>query len=180
MNETKGAPARAVVPTATPRKETTIEEGTILRGSIDSDCGVVVKGGLEGSVTGPSLHIAATGFVSGTGKVGELHSEGELSGEFDADIVRLSGRVKDKTVIRAKTIDVKLKPGASKMELVFGECAVEVGDVPAKEQAVRAAKEPPAPAATTESTAPAPAADVGGGGDKDKDKNRPALPGVPN
>jgi cytoskeletal protein CcmA (bactofilin family) len=142
MNEIKSSTARPATAPAAARKETTIEEGTTFRGAISSDCGIVVKGGLEGEVTGPSLHVSSTGFVAGTVKVGELHSEGELSGEFDAEIVRLSGRVKDKTVIRARSIDVKLKPAVGKMEVVFGECAVEVGDVPNKEDAIRSAKEP--------------------------------------
>jgi cytoskeletal protein CcmA (bactofilin family) len=126
------------------RKETTIEEGTTFRGSISSDCGIVVHGGLEGEIKGPSLRVSPAGFVSGKVTVGELHSEGELSGEFDAEVVRLSGRVKDKTVIRARSIDVQLKPADGKLEVVFGECALEVGEVHSKEDAVSAAKQSPA------------------------------------
>jgi cytoskeletal protein CcmA (bactofilin family) len=175
MNDTKSSTPRPAAAPAPGRKETTIEEGTTFRGAISSDCSIVVKGGLEGQIEGPSLHVAATGFVAGTVKVGELNSEGELSGEFDADIVRLSGRVKDKTVIRAHSIDVKLKPATGKMEVVFGECAVEVGDVPSREDAIRAAKEPPAPSpiplpGVPEMASPASdaASDAKAKGDKDK------------
>jgi hypothetical protein len=60
-------------------------------------------------------------------KVGEIRSQGELAGEFDADMVQLSGTVRDNTVIRAKSLEVKLSPPTGKMQVIFGECELEVG-----------------------------------------------------
>jgi hypothetical protein len=53
--------------------------------------------------------------------LGELHSTGELAGEFDTETAQLAGRVKDKTIIRAKSLDVKLASADGKMQLVFGQ-----------------------------------------------------------
>ncbi len=69
--------------------------------------------------------------MHGRVKVGEIHSQGELAGEFDADIVQLSGTVKDNTVIRAKSLEVKLTPADGKMQVIFGECKLEVGQATA-------------------------------------------------
>ncbi len=115
-------------------KRTLVEEGTSFKGSLTSTCPILVKGGIEGDVTTPSLTIAATGAVSGKVKAGELKSDGELSGEVDVDRVQLSGTVKDNTIIRAKSLEVKLAVTGAKMQVVFGECALEVGDQPTREK----------------------------------------------
>jgi cytoskeletal protein CcmA (bactofilin family) len=121
-------------------KQTLIEEGTKFTGSFASNCPIVVRGAIEGEISGPSLTVSSTGAVSGKVKVKELHSEGSLSGEYDADIVQLSGSVKDKTIIRTKQLEVRLTPERGRMQVVFGECELEVGDVPSKEQAVAEAR----------------------------------------
>ena len=82
-------------------KQTVVEDGTHFRGSLTSTCPIVVNGRVEGDVDAPGLFVSATGSVKGKVKVGEVQSEGELEGEFDAETVRLAGRVKDKTVLRA-------------------------------------------------------------------------------
>jgi len=115
-------------------KRTLVEEGTTFKGSLTSTCPIFVKGGIEGDVSAPSLTIAPSGAVSGKVKAGELKSEGELSGEVDVDKVQLSGQVKDNTVIRAKSLEVKLAVTGSKMQVVFGECELEVGDQPSREK----------------------------------------------
>src|SRR5262245_17314463 len=115
-------------------KRTLIEEGTMFKGSLTSTCPIHVKGTVEGDLAAPSLMIAASGAVSGRVKAGELRSEGELSGEVDVDKVQLSGSVKDNTVIRAKALEVKLTVTGAKMQVVFGECALEVGDAPSREK----------------------------------------------
>jgi cytoskeletal protein CcmA (bactofilin family) len=121
-------------------RKTLVEEGTQFKGSLSSDCPIEVKGRIEGDLTAPALAVAATGAVHGKVKVGEMSSQGELAGEFDADVVQLSGTVKDSTIIRAKSLEVKLAPPNGKMMVTFGECELEVGtEQPAKE----AAKEPP-------------------------------------
>jgi cytoskeletal protein CcmA (bactofilin family) len=115
---------------------TLVEEGTQFKGSLSSKCPIEVKGRVEGDLQAPSLTVSATGAVHGKVKVAELLSEGEIAGEFDADLVRLSGVVKDNTVVRAKSLEVKLTPANGRMQVIFGECALEVGDAPTREAAV--------------------------------------------
>ncbi len=123
-----------------PGRKTLVEEGTQFKGSLSSDCPIEVKGRIEGDLTAPALAVSATGAVHGKVKVGTIQSHGELAGEFDADVVQLSGTVKDNTVIRAKSLEVKLSPEKGKMQVIFGECELEVGsEQPAKEEP------PPAP-----------------------------------
>jgi cytoskeletal protein CcmA (bactofilin family) len=115
-------------------RKTLVDEGTQFKGSLSSDCPIEVKGRIEGEVAAPSLTVSVTGAMSGKVKVGELRSDGELAGDVDADTVRLSGTVKDNTVIRAKTLEVKLAAPGAKMQVVFGDCELQVGDErPAKE-----------------------------------------------
>ena len=113
-------------------KRTLVEEGTELKGSLTSTCPVLVRGRIEGEITAPALTVSPSGAVHGRAKVGELTAEGELSGEFDAGVVALSGIVKDKTVIKAKTLSVKLSSESGKLQVMFGECDLEVGDPPPK------------------------------------------------
>ncbi|HEV3194240.1 MAG TPA: polymer-forming cytoskeletal protein [Polyangiaceae bacterium] len=123
---------------ATHARKTLVEEGTQFKGSLSSSCPIEVKGRVEGDVTAPALTVSSSGAVHGRVKVGQMHSHGELAGEFDADEVQLSGSVKDKTVIRARSLEVKLSPTEGKMQVVFGECSLEVGADPAKaDSAVR-------------------------------------------
>jgi cytoskeletal protein CcmA (bactofilin family) len=115
-------------------RKTLVEEGTQFKGSLQSNCPIEVKGRIEGDVIAPALTVAAGGAVHGKVKVGEIRSQGELAGEFDADVVQLSGTIKDNTVIRAKSLEVKLSSPTNKMQVIFGECELEVGgDQPAAE-----------------------------------------------
>jgi cytoskeletal protein CcmA (bactofilin family) len=118
-------------------RKTLVEEGTSFKGSLTSNCPVEVKGKVEGDVTAPALAVSSSGSVHGKVKVGEMQSNGELAGEFDADLVRLSGSVKDNTVIRAKSLEVKLAPTAGKLQVIFGECSLEVGEPRAEVAASR-------------------------------------------
>jgi cytoskeletal protein CcmA (bactofilin family) len=120
-------------------KRTLIEEGTELKGTLTSSCPIVVMGRVEGDLTGPSVEVTETGVLSGKAKVTELHSRGELAGEFDADMVHLSGRVRDKTKIRAQSLEVRLKRDDGRMEMVFGDCEMAVGDAPDKARAIASA-----------------------------------------
>jgi cytoskeletal protein CcmA (bactofilin family) len=123
-------------------KRTLVEEGTQFKGTLSSSCPIVVKGRIDGDISAPSLQVSSTGAVHGKVKVGSIESQGELSGEFDADVVQLSGVVKDKTIVRAKTLEVKLAPATGKMQVVFGECVLDVGEMPSKEAAISSAREP--------------------------------------
>jgi cytoskeletal protein CcmA (bactofilin family) len=125
-------------------RKTLVDEGTQFKGSLSSDCPIEVKGRIEGEVNAPSLVVSPTGAMRGRVKVGELRSEGELAGDFDADTVQLSGTVKDSTVIRAKSLEVKLAAPDGKMQVIFGDCELQVGDEqPAKEVAPARASERP-------------------------------------
>ena len=79
-------------------------------------------------MTAPALTVSPSGAVTARSRSGEMRVEGEIAGEFDADVVQLSGKVKDNTVIRAKTLEVKLTPPSGKMQVIFGECELEVGE----------------------------------------------------
>ena len=111
-------------------KKTFVEEGTQFKGTMTSTCAVVVRGVVEGDLSAPSLVISDTGAVRGKVKAQELTSLGEIAGEFDADVVNLSGRVRDNTIIRAKTLEVRLSTEEGKMQVVFGEAHLDVGDAP--------------------------------------------------
>jgi cytoskeletal protein CcmA (bactofilin family) len=113
-------------------KRTLVEEGTELKGSLTSTCPVLVRGKIEGEIKAPSLTVSPEGSVHGRARVESLTAEGELSGEFDAGTVELSGTVKDKTVIKARTLSVKLAAEQGKLQVMFGECELEVGDPPPK------------------------------------------------
>ena len=139
---------------ATQEKRTLVEDGTTFKGSMTSTCPILVKGSVEGDVQAPAVTVASSGSVSGKVKAGELKSDGSLSGEFDVDRVQLSGSVKDNTVIRAKSLEVKLAVTSSKMQVVFGECELEIGDKPTLEKPVDKPQEngksvPPPPGSTT-------------------------------
>jgi cytoskeletal protein CcmA (bactofilin family) len=123
-------------------KRTLVEEGTQFKGSLSSSCPIVVKGRIDGDVSAPSLQVSSTGTVHGKVKVGTLESHGEVAGELDAERVLLSGVVKDKTVVRAKSLEVRLSPANGKMQVVFGECELDVGEMPSKEDALSSTKDP--------------------------------------
>ena len=123
-------------------RRTLVEEGTQFKGSLSSDCPIEVKGKIEGDLNAPALAVSTSGAVHGRVKVGQIQSQGEIAGEFDADVVQLSGTVKDNTVIRAKSLEVKLAPANGKMQVIFGECELNVGDEQAKKDAGDAKEQP--------------------------------------
>lgn len=148
-------------------RKSVIDEGTTFRGVVASSSTVQVLGVLEGEVTGPALEVDRGGVIIGKAKVAELRSHGELAGEFDADDVELWGKVRDQTVIRARSLLVGPADGhPADGEPVFGECQIDVGDLPSKEQAVAQARangrpeqsQPIALSATAPAPLPPPAA----------------------
>jgi cytoskeletal protein CcmA (bactofilin family) len=139
--------------TADTEKRTIVEDGTHLKGSLASTCAIVVNGTIDGEVTGPSLRVNGTGSVRGKVKVDQLASEGELSGEFEADLVQLSGVVRDETIVRAKSLEVKLSAPNDPRQVVFGTCSLEVGEMPDKEDAIRGSTREDAPETAVQSPA---------------------------
>ena len=117
------------LPTEAPAPSTIVEEGTEFKGSMTSTCPVIVRGRVQGDLSTPALTVAPTGLVHGRARVGTIDSLGELSGEFDAESVRLAGRVSDNTVIRAKILEIRLVSEAQ-MVVTFGESRLEVGEAP--------------------------------------------------
>jgi cytoskeletal protein CcmA (bactofilin family) len=130
-----------------------IEEGTDFKGSLTSSCPIDVRGRIEGEVTTPALTVSTSGSVRGRAKVGSVRSEGELSGEFDAETVELAGHVRDNTVIRAKSLEVKLASERGKLQVIFGETELSVGDEPTEHdrvpEVVQAPEPPPMEATMT-------------------------------
>jgi len=120
----------------TDTKRTLIEEGTELKGTLTSTCPIVVMGRVEGEMTGPSVEVTESGILCGKAKVTSLTSRGELAGEFDAETVELSGKVRAKTLIRAQSLEVSLKRDGGRIEMVFGDCELAVGDAPDKAKAI--------------------------------------------
>jgi cytoskeletal protein CcmA (bactofilin family) len=137
MNDKNGLPTG---------KHTLVEEGTEFKGTMSSNCPIVVMGKVEGDVTGPVIQVSTTGVIAGHVKVKELRSDGEVAGEVEAEVVRISGRVRDGTKIRARSLEVSLSATKGGMEVVFGECELAVGDEPNKEAAIAAAVGGPAAA----------------------------------
>jgi cytoskeletal protein CcmA (bactofilin family) len=118
-------------------KQTLVEEGTELTGTLRSTCPVVVNGTIDGEFVAPELTVTSAGAVLGTIQVEKLQSDGTLSGNIDAKDVYLAGTVKPSTVIKARTMEVKLgAESGKKLEVMFGECALEVGDEPEAAQAI--------------------------------------------
>jgi cytoskeletal protein CcmA (bactofilin family) len=114
-------------------KQTTVEEGTQFKGTLNSTCQVMVRGVVDGDLTAPTVIVSETGTVVGNVKAKSIWSEGVLAGRVDAEDVHLSGNVRSDTVIRAKTLEVKLQRTKEKLEVTFGECILDVGDDPAVE-----------------------------------------------
>jgi cytoskeletal protein CcmA (bactofilin family) len=139
MNDNNGLPTG---------KHTLVEEGTEFKGTMSSNCPIVVMGKVEGDVTGPVIHVSPSGVVAGNVKVKELRSDGEVAGEVEAEVVRISGKVRDKTVIRARSLEVSLATTKGGMQVVFGECELAVGDEPNKDAAIAAATAPAAQRST--------------------------------
>jgi uncharacterized protein YjbI with pentapeptide repeats/cytoskeletal protein CcmA (bactofilin family) len=117
----------------THEKKTYVEEGTEFVGTLRAKCPVVVKGSLEGDLEAPAVSVTATGRVTGNVKAKRVESEGVLAGSIEADEICLAGSVKSNTVIRARSFEVKLSAERGKLEVTFGECIVEVGDMPSAE-----------------------------------------------
>jgi cytoskeletal protein CcmA (bactofilin family) len=119
-------------------KKTIIEEGTDFKGTLQASCPILARGRIEGEISGPALEVTDTGVVAGQVRVTELRSRGELAGKFEADEVMLSGRVRDDTVIVAKALEV-LPARAGTVAVALDDCELQIGELPSKEAAIRAA-----------------------------------------
>jgi hypothetical protein len=117
-------------------KRTVVEADTELRGTLSSSLAVVVMGRIDGDLAAPALEVTETGVVSGKVKAAQITSRGELAGLVEAEHLALSGRVRDGTLIRAASLDVKLTPASAPDQITFGDCQLEVGEPPSKAAAI--------------------------------------------
>ena len=114
-------------------KQTLVEEGTEFNGTLKANCKVVVRGVVEGELEAPSVDVTAGGRITGNVKAKSVRSEGSVAGSLEADEVSLAGEVKSDTVIRAKSLEVKLASDKGKLEVTFGDCVLDVGEMPSDE-----------------------------------------------
>jgi cytoskeletal protein CcmA (bactofilin family) len=117
-------------------RRTVVDEGTELKGSVKSSCPVVVVGKVEGDITGPSVEISEKGVVSGTVKAAQFASHGEVFGLIEAESVELSGKIRDGTVIKARSLDIKVNRQGPREPIQFGDCELCIGDEPDKAGAI--------------------------------------------
>jgi cytoskeletal protein CcmA (bactofilin family) len=169
-------------------KKTIVDQGTTFKGSMTSSCPIVVMGRIEGEVTGPAVEVTETGALAGKAKLSELRSRGELAGDFEAEEVELAGKVKDSTVIRAKSLLVAAGRPDGELMAVFGDCEIQVGEAPSKSDAVAEAMgtkkpvvvAPPVEMSTTqESPTVAPAAEIPGVAASGEESRESASEGEP-
>jgi cytoskeletal protein CcmA (bactofilin family) len=114
-------------------KQTLVEEGTEFKGTLKSSCPVVVNGTIDGELEAPEVTISRPGSVLGAIRAKKLRSQGMLSGNVDAGEVFLSGAVRSNTVIKAKSLEVKIgSSDKGSLEVTFGECDLDVNNVPAE------------------------------------------------
>jgi cytoskeletal protein CcmA (bactofilin family) len=119
------------MPSESKTKQTLVEEGTEFKGTLKSSCPVVVNGTIDGEVDAPEITITRSGAVLGAIKAKKVRSQGTLSGNVDAGDVFLAGSVRSNTVIKAKSLEVKLgSSDKGQLEVTFGECNLEVGEAP--------------------------------------------------
>lgn len=107
-------------PFAVEAKRTLVEEGTRFKGSMTSECPIVVNGSIEGDVNSSAISVSATGSIAGKVTAGALKSEGRVGGELDVETADLAGSVEKNTVVRATSLNLKLTAPAGKLKLAFG------------------------------------------------------------
>jgi cytoskeletal protein CcmA (bactofilin family) len=106
-----------------------VEAGTEFEGVLRSQSPVVVSGQLRGEVNAPALTLTHDGSVFGKVYVKQLKSSGTLGGEIEAESVELSGCVSDNTIIRSRSLEVRLEESdGNKTHVTFGNCELYVGN----------------------------------------------------
>jgi cytoskeletal protein CcmA (bactofilin family) len=113
---------------------TSIERGAKMKGRLASEHPIVVRGAVDGEVTGPAVEVTETGVIAGKIRATELRSRGEIGGEITADDMELSGQVRDGSVLRAKRLEIR----AGATGVTFGTCQIEAGDAPDKAAVIAA------------------------------------------
>ncbi len=113
-------------------RQTLVEEGTTFRGVLESKYKVVVRGSVEGELQAPHVDVADSGVLTGNVRARRVSSQGVLGGTVEAEEVNLAGEVRNDTVVKAKLLEVKPAQEMGKLEVTFGDCVIEVGEMPAR------------------------------------------------
>jgi hypothetical protein len=113
-----------------------IDQGAVFKGTITASSTVIVRGTLEGEVTGPGLEVDTSGVVVGHAKVTRLRSSGELEGTYEAEQAEVFGRLRDGVLIRADSLTVANSEEDTSNHVLFGEVELEIGALPDQAQAV--------------------------------------------
>jgi len=114
----------------TQERQTLVEEGTEVSGTMRAKCKIVVRGTIEGELEAPAVDITDTGSVTGTLRAKEIRSQGAVAGTVEVETITIAGRVHSNTVIRAETLEVSLSRNPDQLEATFGDCVLEVGEMP--------------------------------------------------
>lgn len=160
-------------------KKTLVEEGTEFIGTMRATCPIVVRGKIEGDVDAPAVSVTGSGSVSGNVKAKRVDSQGVLAGSVEADEVSLAGEVRSDTVIRARSLEVKLAAKQGRLEVTFGDCILDVGDAVADrvvaDDTAKASAPAEPPATLVAAQEPASSRDNGSRGSRKRDKAEAAA-----
>jgi cytoskeletal protein CcmA (bactofilin family) len=105
---------------------TLVEDGSEVRGTLTSRCPVVVQGLVEGDLNAPTITVTDTGTTKGQLRAGRIDSQGTVGGDLTAEVITLAGVVERETVIRAKSLEVRLA-SEGVQGAIFTSCQIEVG-----------------------------------------------------
>lgn len=99
---------------------TVVDDGTNLKGTINSSCPVLVQGTVEGAVEAPSVTVSATGSIAGKVTTEKLRSIGKIAGDYDVKDAQIAGAVEKNTHVKAETLHLKLNATDHRIQLTFG------------------------------------------------------------
>lgn len=116
---------------------TTIANGSAIKGSIKSQCNVVIDGHMEGDVEAPLVRISASGTLIGNVSANSIESFGSISGEMHASKFVLNGRIEKDSKIIADSIEFSDAEADQSVGITLGECEIYVGEIPSIEEMVR-------------------------------------------
>jgi cytoskeletal protein CcmA (bactofilin family) len=101
-------------------KRTLVEEGTLFKGTLTSQCPIVVHGSIDGDVNATAISVSTTGSIAGKVTAGAFKSDGKIAGTFEVDTAELAGTVEKNTLIRATSLSLKLVAPAGMLQVAFG------------------------------------------------------------
>jgi cytoskeletal protein CcmA (bactofilin family) len=99
---------------------TIVDEGTTLKGTLNSSCPVLVQGAVDGMLEAPAVTVSATGSITGKVTTEKLRSIGKIAGDYNVKDAQLAGTVESKTQVSAESLHLKLTATEGRIELKFG------------------------------------------------------------